>query len=97
VKSIPLQTTLTLVVADVAGHDPLKATGLVLAHLPGICKRTRPDVAQLWVLRAVARAHAEPWAQLEVVAEHQNTTADELFYRAKLSPEEMAQDPLAGE
>jgi hypothetical protein len=43
--AVLMQTKLTLFVADETGHDPLKATGLVLAHLPGVCKRTRPDVA----------------------------------------------------
>jgi hypothetical protein len=43
--AVLMQTKLTLVVALEAGHDPLKATGLVLAHLPGICARTDPDVA----------------------------------------------------
>jgi hypothetical protein len=70
--AVLMQTKLTLVLADEAGHDPLKATGLVLAHLPGICRRTRPDVAQLWILRAIGRRHTDPWAQLGVVAEHQN-------------------------
>jgi hypothetical protein len=35
------QTKLTLVVAVEAGHDPIKATGLVLAHLSNVCRRTR--------------------------------------------------------
>ena len=35
-----MQTCLTLVVAAESGHDPVKATGLLLAYLPGICNRT---------------------------------------------------------
>jgi hypothetical protein len=64
---------LTLVVAEGAGHDPVKATGLVLAHLPGICVKTDPDVPQLWVLRAVTQAHEKPWERLRRIAKHQGT------------------------
>jgi hypothetical protein len=39
------QTKLTLVVAVAAGHDPIKATGLVFAHISNICSRTGPDTA----------------------------------------------------
>ena len=93
--AVLMQTKLTLVLADEAGHDPLKATGLVLAHLPGICKRTRLGLAQLWILRAVARSHMDPWDQLGLVADHQNADADTLYQSAKLSPDEFARDPLA--
>lgn len=92
--AVLMQTKLTLVVADEVGHDPLKATGLVFAHLPGICKRTRPGAAQLWVLRAVARAHTDPWEQLERVAEHQNAAPTTLYEGGNLSSAELARDPL---
>ena len=58
------QTNLTLVVAEGVGHDPVKATGLVLAHLPGICEKTDPEVPQLWVLRAATQPHEKPWDRL---------------------------------
>jgi len=32
---------LSLVIAVAAGHDPIEATGLVLAHISGICSQTR--------------------------------------------------------
>lgn len=38
--SVLIQTRLTLVVALEVGHNPVKATGLLFAHLAGICKRT---------------------------------------------------------
>jgi hypothetical protein len=93
--SVLMQSKLTLVVADAAGHDPLKATGLVLAHLPGICRRTRPDVAQAWVLRAPQRPHDDPWSLLERVAAHQGRDPDALYAEARLSPAELRIDPLA--
>ena len=60
--SVLMQTKLTLVVAHAAGHDPLKATGLVLTYLPWIADHTQPDTAQLWVLRSAnkpAEDHVE--------------------------------------
>lgn len=89
-----IQTGLTLVFADESGHDPIKASGLVLAHLPGICKRTQPGVPQLWVLRAVAKQHTEPWDQLKRVAEHRSESNRRLFEDNKLSPSDLARDPL---
>ena len=50
-----IQTKLTLVVATASGDDPVKASGLLFAYLSGICKRTRPDVAQVWTLSAANR------------------------------------------
>lgn len=93
--AVLMQTKLTMVVADEAGHDPLKATGLVLAHLPGICKRTRPDTAQAWILRAAQRPHEDPWTLLGRVAGHQGRATNELYAEASLSPDELAVDPLA--
>lgn len=42
------QTKLTLVVCAEINHDPIAATGLLLAHLPRIAKRHRSDRAQIW-------------------------------------------------
>jgi hypothetical protein len=90
-----IQTKLTLVVALDAGHDPLKATGLLFAYLPGICKRTRPDDSQLWQLRAADRAAAAPWDQLQRVANHQNRPTQQLYDEEKLSARELSTNPLA--
>jgi hypothetical protein len=46
--AVLLQTKLTLVVAAESGHDPLKATGLVLAHLPQICCCWLRRSAEIW-------------------------------------------------
>ncbi len=50
-----IQTRLTLVVAVAAGHNPVKASGLLFAYLAGICQRTTPDRAQVWRLNAANR------------------------------------------
>jgi hypothetical protein len=89
-----MQTHLTLVVAEAAGHDPLKATGLVLTYLPWIAHQTRPDVAQLWVLRAANRPPEDPWDRLERIAARRGTSAHALFSSERLTHSEMARNPL---
>jgi hypothetical protein len=79
------QLGLTLVVALGAGHDPVKAAGLVLAHLDNISTRTRRDVPQLWKLKARSTQHDDPYEELRRIARHQQTTMDALLqeYRIK--------------
>ena len=50
------QTNLTLVVARDAGHDPIKATGLLFTHLAYICEKTTPDEPQVRDLAQVGPA-----------------------------------------
>lgn len=93
--AVLMQTKLTLVVAKESGHDPIKATGLLLAYLPGICQRTEPDKAQLWTLRAVQRSADDPWDNFERIARQRGTTASKLYGTNKLGSEEIERDPLA--
>jgi hypothetical protein len=92
--AVLMQTKLTLVVAMEAGHDMLKATGLLFAYLPSILGRTDPAIAQVWKLQAANRAHIEPWEELRSIAEHQDLDVQALWNDACLSPEELASDPL---
>lgn len=98
--AVLMQTRLTLVVASETGHDPIKASGLLLAYLPGICERTYPSKAQVWALRAVQGAHREPWDMLRRVAEHQSTSPERLMNEARLpasalggTPDDALRDP----
>jgi hypothetical protein len=92
--AILMQTKLTLVVTKESGHDPIKATGLLLAYLPGICQQTEPASAQIWTLRAVQRSADDPWEKMEQVARRQGTTASKLYAANRLSSEEIENDPL---
>lgn len=94
--SVLHQTRLTLVVAEASGHDPSMATGLVLAHLPHICKFTRRDLAQIWVLRTKSKDFQQPWDHIGRMASRQGKSTKEVFDTNKLSDHEFAQDPLAG-
>lgn len=89
-----IQTKLTLVVAMASGHDPVKASGLLFAYLGGICKRTRPDAAQAWTLNAAHHRHREPWDFLKRFADHNSREAADVWHEFKMSPEELARDPL---
>jgi hypothetical protein len=53
------QTRLTLVVAKGEGHNPIRAVGALLCHLPHICHHTTAEVAQIWNLRVAQKNHEE--------------------------------------
>ena len=90
-----VQTKLTLVVAAGAGHNPVRASGLLFANLAWICQRTRPDVPQAWKLRARPRRHDEPWELLRSHAGHNNRTVQDVWNEQRLTAGELARDPLA--
>jgi len=89
------QATLTLVITHAAGHDPIKATGLSLAHLDYVCAQTRADEAQIWDLVARSRPGRSPMGFIERVAQHQHRDVDEIWAEARLTRAELAHDPLA--
>lgn len=93
--AVIMQTHLTLVVAEAAGHDPLRATGLVLTYLPWIAAHTRADEGQLWALRAANRPHEDPWHRLERIAGRLGVTAETLYRQERLTRAELRQSPLA--
>lgn len=90
-----IQTKLTLVVAVAAGHNPVKASGLLFAYLTGVCQRTTPERAQVWKLNAVNRPHEEPWELLKRFATHNSRSVENTWAEHKLSAAEMARNPLA--
>jgi hypothetical protein len=92
--SIIHQTSLTLVVVEEAGHDPIRAAGLLLVHLPMICRKTVRSAGQIWRLRAQSRNHDEPMKELQKVAQHLNASVKELFYSHRLTPQELLRNPL---
>jgi len=90
-----VQTKLTLVVAMEAGHNPVRASGLLFAHLAWICQRTRSDVPQTWTLRTTPRPHDEPWELLKRYADHNNLPVDDVWREHRLSAGQLARNPLA--
>jgi hypothetical protein len=90
-----MQTKLTLVVCRAAGHDPVRATGLLLTNLATICDQTRPDRAQLWNLGGGRRRPPDnPWDHFARVASRREMTTGELRAEEWLTPAELARNPL---
>jgi hypothetical protein len=89
------QTNLTLVVAQDAGNDPIKATGLLFTHLGWICQQTTPKEAQIWSLTANNRPGHDPWKFIETIATHTHRSPDEVWAEGELTAAELKRDPLA--
>lgn len=68
------QTGLSLVVAKGEGHNPIRAVGALLCHLPHICHHTTPEHAQIWTLRVAQKNHEEVRAYLDKIAQKASTT-----------------------
>ncbi len=77
-------TRLTLVVADGVGHDPIRATGLVMLYLGQIVHRLSPR-AQIFTLRPgdLGRYQSSPAKQIDRLADHRNITPPELIARER--------------
>lgn len=88
------QTNLTLVVVEESGHDPIRAAGLLLVHLPMICRKTVRSTGQIWRLSAQNKNHEDPMKEIQKVARHLNQNANELFHAHRLSPQELRRNPL---
>lgn len=61
-------THLTLVAPVAAGHDPIRSTGRVLAHIEDIASRTTPRKPQVWRLAGRTRGGHHPDQFLERLA-----------------------------
>lgn len=79
------QTNLTLVIAKGEGHNPVRAVGALLSHLPHICHHTRTDGAQIWVLRVAQKASEEPTVYLEKIAEKDGISLATLVSKHRLT------------
>jgi hypothetical protein len=79
-----MQTRLTLVVARSQGDNPVRATGIVLAHIEHICHHTSRGEAQVWDLSIKQKEAQEPWEMLRKVAEKEGRTANDLYLQYKL-------------
>jgi hypothetical protein len=88
------QTNLTLVVVDRAGHDPIRAAGLLLVHLPMICRKTVRTTSQIWKLSAQSKNHDDPWEELKKLSVHRKMSVKDLFQEHRLSKRELELNPL---
>ena len=75
---------LTLVVTDGVGHDPIRATGLVMLYLGQIVHRLSHR-AQIFTLRPgdLGRYQSSPAKQIDRLADHRNIAPPELIARER--------------
>ncbi|MBK9369479.1 MAG: hypothetical protein IPN01_24825 [Deltaproteobacteria bacterium] len=85
-----LQTGLSMIVAVGAGHDPLRATGLVLTHLPRIAALLKAHTPQIWRLNAHTPKPDTPRELIQALASKQKTSFPELFNSVKLTESELS-------
>lgn len=92
--SVIHQTSLTVAIVEQAGHDPIRAAGLLLVHLPTICRKSVRSAGQIWRLSAQNKNHDDPWKELKRIAEHRKMSVNALFHEHRLSKKELGRNPL---
>jgi len=88
-------THLSLIAPNAVGHDPIRSTGLVLAHIEDIAAQTTPKRPQIWKLHRRTSKGSHPDQYLEARAERLGTTAIALRKSASPSRKVLETDPLA--
>ncbi len=72
------QTKLTLVIAKGEGHNPIRAVGALLCHLPHICHHTTPERAQIWTLKVTQKNYVDPEQYLKRIADQKKASVASL-------------------
>jgi hypothetical protein len=83
------QTRLSLVVAKGEGHNPIRAVGAILCHLPHICHQTTQDSAQVWNLRVSQKNHEDVHDYLDRIAQKGKTTVANLIASNRIPASEL--------
>jgi hypothetical protein len=88
-------THLTLVAPVAAGHDPIRSTGLVMAHIEDIAARTTPRKPQVWRLTGRTGGGHHPDQFLEKLAKKAALDPIDLRKEATPSKAVLQRNPLA--
>lgn len=88
-------THLTLVAPVAAGHDPIRSTGLVLAHIEDIASRTTLRKPQVWRLPGRTGGGHHPDQFIGKLAKKASLDPIDLRKKAMPSSRILGQDPLA--
>ena len=88
-------THLTLVAPVAAGHDPIRSTGLVLAHIEDIASRTTRRKPQVWRLPGRTGGGHHPDQFIEKLAKKASLDPIDLRKEAMPSSRLLGRDPLA--
>jgi hypothetical protein len=93
--AVPGYTHLTLVAPVAAGHDPIRSTGLVLAHIEDIASRTSSRRPQVWRLPGRTGGGHHPDQFLDKLAKKSNLDPLDLRKKAMPSRSILQNDPLS--
>lgn len=88
------QTGLSMVVAEGSGHDPVKATGLVLTHITHIAGQIARKKSQIWALSSHAPRPKGPRDYLGIIASNDGKSIDQAFGEARLDEATLRRNPL---
>lgn len=88
-------TRLSLVAPQAAGHDPIRSTGLVLAHIEDIAARTTPKRPQIWKLSRRPHGGHHPDRWLEGLAVRQGVDPMDLRKAAMPAQAALRANPLS--
>lgn len=88
-------THLTLVAPIAAGHDPIRSTGLVLAHIEDIASRTSSRRPQVWRLPGRTGGGHHPDQFLKKLAKKGGLDPLDLRKKAMPSKAVLQRDPLS--
>jgi hypothetical protein len=87
-------THLTLVAPVAAGHDPIRSTGLVLAHIEDIASRTTPRKPQVWRLTGRTGGGQHPDQFIEKLAKKAQLDPVDLRKRGTPARNVLQRNPL---
>jgi hypothetical protein len=74
-----IKSKLLMIIVEGYGHDPLRATGALLMHLPGLATRKRPSGATVFHIKERPVVAKPAWDFLSNIAKR-NMTATELHH-----------------
>lgn len=87
-------TQLTLVAPVAAGHDPVRSSGLLLAHIENIANRTTPKRPQVWRLAGRAPQGQHPEVYLDRLAKQVGVSSSNLRKEAEPAAPTLKRNPL---
>jgi hypothetical protein len=64
-------TSLTLIITDGVGDQPIRATGLIMVHLETVVSQMGKK-PRIWVLKPAQLGAKRPWDQLNRIADYRN-------------------------
>ena len=89
-----VKTKSVVVAVEALGHDPIRAVGALLLELPGLTRRLRPGVSNVFRLHYEHRQPRDAWEYIKAAAGRLGQQPDELWERVKVTDQELAQQIL---